>query len=93
MAVFAVRALIRILPAIIDISDEKTTRSATEVQWYTLYTGQEAISLAFSKAMFARERVSMNEWNLSYILYSRGYPNLAECPYRVCHDCITMFAM
>ncbi|KAK3101866.1 hypothetical protein FSP39_006884 [Pinctada imbricata] len=51
-----IRLLIRWFRIIIEISDEKTTRTATEEQWYTLYTSQEARKLAFNKSMFARER-------------------------------------
>ena len=37
---------------IINISKVKTTRTATEDQWYTLYTSKEAQKLAFNKALF-----------------------------------------
>lgn len=57
MAAKCVLVLIRWLNAIIDISDTKTIRTATEERWYTLYTSQEARRLAFNKMVYSKERV------------------------------------
>lgn len=56
MAAKCVLVLIRWLNAIIDISDTKTIRTATEERWYTLYTSQEARRLAFNKMVYSKER-------------------------------------
>ncbi|XP_022304182.2 uncharacterized protein LOC111111479 isoform X4 [Crassostrea virginica] len=56
MAAKCVWVLIRWLNAIIDISDTKTIRTATEERWYTLYTSQEAKRLAFNKMVYSKER-------------------------------------
>ncbi|XP_062574782.1 cyclic nucleotide-binding domain-containing protein 2-like [Saccostrea cucullata] len=51
-----VAVLIRWLNAIIQISDTKTIRTATEERWYTLYTSKEARRLAFNKMVYSKER-------------------------------------
>ncbi|XP_061185806.1 cyclic nucleotide-binding domain-containing protein 2-like [Saccostrea echinata] len=56
MAAKCVAVLIRWLNAIIQISDTKTIRTATEERWYTLYTSREARRLAFNKMVYSKER-------------------------------------
>ncbi|KAL5006881.1 hypothetical protein ScPMuIL_015687 [Solemya velum] len=55
-AFLAVRVLRRLLKAMVIISDEKTTRTATEYQWQMLYNSRESTELAFNKSLFSRER-------------------------------------
>lgn len=69
MAAKCVLVLIRWLNAIIDISDTKTIRTATEERWYTLYTSQEARRLAFNKMVYSKERVNISiRVTITYIL-------------------------
>ncbi len=59
IAITAVRALIHFLKAIISVSDEKTIRTAVEVQWHTLNTDDHAKNLAFNPALYAQNRVRL----------------------------------
>ncbi|XP_056008026.1 cyclic nucleotide-binding domain-containing protein 2-like isoform X3 [Ostrea edulis] len=67
MAAKCVAVLIQWLNAIIDISDMKTIRTATEERWYTLYTSQEARRLAFNKMIYSKERAfaKVPKWALN----------------------------
>ncbi|KAL8624117.1 hypothetical protein ACOMHN_036120 [Nucella lapillus] len=58
--------LIRLKAAIVVNSLDRTERSASEIQWRTLYGQQEAEKLAFSKSYYARERIitKMPRWAL-----------------------------
>nr|KAG5714351.1 hypothetical protein BaRGS_018568 [Batillaria attramentaria] len=58
--------LVRLQAAIVVNSLDRTVRSASEIQWRTLYGEQEAEKLAFNKSLFSRERIStkMPRWAL-----------------------------
>jgi hypothetical protein len=42
---------------IIQLSDERTMRTAVEMQWFALNQSKEARKLAFNPAVFSKEKV------------------------------------
>ncbi|PVD29449.1 hypothetical protein C0Q70_08700 [Pomacea canaliculata] len=82
-----VMKLVRLKAAIAVNSQDRTVRSAAEIQWRTLYGQHEAEKLAFNKSYFSRERVStkMPNWALM-ILYLTPEE-------RTEHDCRRLHAL
>lgn len=54
-----VRCAVRLLRLMVSISDDRTTRSAAEMQWKTLNTSDMARNLAFNPTVYARKRVGI----------------------------------
>lgn len=72
--------VVHFLRAMVDLSSDLTTKTAAEMQWYTLNSSKEAKKLAFNPSLYAKNRVNLSEFHIAVSGFeSLHLGNLAEC--------------